>query len=112
MSRSSWLRRTSTPATSGGTSGSQHRRISVGWRGYVRAMTTEDAQERADLLETLAKHRSFLRQTVSGLTDEQAGKRTTVSELCLGGLIKHVTLVEARWFEFIVGGPSTIGSFD
>ena len=28
--------------------------------------------ERADLLETLAKHRGFLRFTVEGLTDEQA----------------------------------------
>jgi len=47
--------------------------------------------ERADLLETLAKHRGFLRFTVRDLTDDQAAKRTTTSELCLGGLIKHVT---------------------
>ena len=46
--------------------------------------------ERADLLETLAAHRYFLRHTVQGLTDEQARQRTTVSELTLGGLIKHV----------------------
>ncbi len=54
-----------------------------------RSMSSTDA-ERADLLETLAKHRSFLRFTVQGLTDEQAAQRTTVSELCLGGLLKHV----------------------
>ena len=29
------------------------------------------------------------------LTDEQAGERTTASELCLGGLIKHVTRMES-----------------
>ena len=29
-------------------------------------------QERADLLETLAKHRELFRFTVQGLTDEQA----------------------------------------
>jgi hypothetical protein len=61
--------------------------------------------ERADLLETLAKHRFFLRHTVRDLTDEQAARRTTVSELCLGGLIKHVTSVERRWINFITDGP-------
>ena len=40
--------------------------------------------ERADLLAALAKNRHFLRFTTRGLTDEQAGQRTTVSELCLG----------------------------
>ena len=46
--------------------------------------------ERSDLLESLAKHRFFLRFTVRDVTDEQAARRTTASELCLGGLIKHV----------------------
>ncbi len=41
--------------------------------------------ERADLLETLAKHRNFLRYTVRDLTDEQAAQRPTASGLCLGG---------------------------
>ena len=78
-------------------------------------MTTErapDTQERADFVETLRAHRSFLRHTVRGLTDERARQRTTVSELCLGGLIKHVTRVEQRWANFIEQGPSTIGSVD
>lgn len=71
---------------------------------------TVDA-ERADLLAVLAKHRHFLRFTTRGLTDEQAAQRTTVSELCLGGLIKHVTLVERNWARFIVDGPSAMGDF-
>ncbi|GAB3957415.1 hypothetical protein GCM10027614_72850 [Micromonospora vulcania] len=53
--------------------------------------------ERADLLQTLRRHRGFLLHTVDGLTDEQAATRTTVSELCLGGLIKHVAGTEQRW---------------
>src|SRR5678816_4878444 len=61
----------------------------AGFEGHDHPMTTDD-RERADLLETLAKHRGFLRQTVQGLTDEQAAQRTTISELCLGGLVKHV----------------------
>ncbi|MFD4576871.1 DinB family protein [Streptomyces sp. NPDC058417] len=68
--------------------------------------------ERADLLETLAKHRAFLRFTARDLTDEQAGLRTTVSELCLGGLVKHVTSAEKNWADFIVDGPSPEDDFD
>lgn len=68
--------------------------------------------ERADLLEALATHRYFLRYTVRDLTDEQAAQRTTVSELSLGGLIKHVTLTERQWINFILDGPSAMGSGD
>jgi hypothetical protein len=60
--------------------------------------------ERADLLETLAKHRGFLRHTVRGLTTEQASQRTTESALCLGGLVKHVTMAESNWLEFVLAG--------
>lgn len=67
--------------------------------------------ERADLLATLAKHRHFLRFTTRGLTDEQAGRRTTASELCLGGLIKHVAAAERYWAGFIQDGPSAMGDF-
>jgi len=66
-------------------------------------------QERADLLETLATQRFFLRRTVQGLTDEQARLRPTASQLCLGGLIKHVTHGEQQWTNFILdlpGGPT------
>jgi len=69
---------------------------------------TTTTGERADLLETLANQRHFLRLTVDGLTDEQAGQRTTASELCLGGLIKHVAEVESNWVDFILGGPDAM----
>jgi len=67
--------------------------------------------ERADLLAELGAARHFLRFTTRDLTDEQAGQRTTVSELCLGGLIKHVTSVERGWAEFILNGPSAMPDF-
>ncbi len=73
--------------------------------------TTSDtvaSDEHADLLETLAQHRSFLRFTVRDLTDEQAATRTTVSQLSLGGLIKHVTSMEAQWVRFILEGPAAM----
>ncbi|MGV7636862.1 mycothiol transferase, partial [Mycobacterium kansasii] len=49
--------------------------------------------ERNDILSLLAERRHFLRFTAQGLTDEQANTRSTVSELTVGGLIKHVTEV-------------------
>ena len=64
--------------------------------------------ERADLLATLAQHRHFLRFTARDLTDEQARQRTTVSELSVGGLIKHVTAVERGWANFIVEGTQAM----
>ncbi|MFS2294964.1 MAG: DinB family protein [Actinomadura sp.] len=68
--------------------------------------------ERADLLAMLAKHRHFLRFTTRDFSDEQAGLRTTASELCLGGLIKHVAGAERGWVDFILEGPSAMGDFD
>ena len=72
---------------------------------------TTTTGERADLLDSLAKHRHFLRFTVRDLTDEQAAQRTTASELCLGGLIKHVAATERQWITFVLEGPSAM-SFD
>jgi len=74
-------------------------------------MTTTEkiaTSERADLLDTLNSRRQFLRRAVANLTDEQAAARPTVSALSLGGLIKHVTVTEARWMTFAVGGAEAM----
>jgi len=84
--------------------GARHEPLQKG----VTMSTATLTGERADLLKTLDKHRGFLRYTVQGLTDEQAAQRTTASELCLGGLIKHVTRMESRWVDFILGGPQAM----
>lgn len=68
--------------------------------------------ERDDLVETLDRHRGLLRYTVRGLTDEQARLRPTASELCLGGLIKHVSATEKRWVDFILNGPRAMAGPD
>jgi uncharacterized damage-inducible protein DinB len=60
--------------------------------------------ERADLVQTLDRHRGFFRHTVRGLTDEQATQRTTASELTLAGLIKHVAHTEEKWANFAQRG--------
>ena len=69
---------------------------------------TTVSSERADLLANLAERRHFLRFTVRDLTDVQAAQRTTASELCLGGLIKHVTATEEGWVNFILNGPAAM----
>ncbi|MFI7589255.1 DinB family protein [Spongisporangium articulatum] len=71
--------------------------------------STTLTREREDLLESLGRHRYFLRFAVQGLTEEQARLRPTASELSLGGLIKHVAATEKQWADFIVNGGSAMG---
>lgn len=68
--------------------------------------------ERADLLESLTRHRFFLRFTVRDLTDEQARQHPIRSELCLGGLLKHVAATEQGWTDFILNGPDALAAAD
>ncbi|MDA3645861.1 DinB family protein [Saccharopolyspora indica] len=64
--------------------------------------------ERTALVTMLATTRSTLTSTVRGLSDDQLGERPTVSELCLGGLIKHVAAIEEMWLRFALEGPSAM----
>ena len=61
---------------------------------------TDKWAERRDLLESLRAHRSLLRSTAH---------RSTVSELTIGEIIKHVAAVESAWADFIVHGPRPSG---
>jgi len=65
--------------------------------------------ERREFIAALAKHRGLLVRTVRGMSEEQARLRPTASALCLGGLIKHVTTMEAGWANFITEGTSAMG---
>jgi hypothetical protein len=66
--------------------------------------------ERRDLVETLRAHRGFLRQTLQGLDQEQATRRTTVSVLNLAGLVKHVSDTEAGWLRFAKEGTEAMSA--
>jgi hypothetical protein len=68
--------------------------------------------ERNDLVNALREHRNLLLRTVSGLSDAQARLTPTASQLCLGGIIKHVALVEEGWVRFIEKGPPAQGPTD
>ncbi|MGW5385032.1 DinB family protein [Nocardia sp. NPDC003963] len=74
--------------------------------------TATPSGERADLLAELRAARFFLRFTTRDLTDEQAAARPVPSELCLGGLIKHVTGAERSWVEFVLHGTASSKDFD
>lgn len=74
-------------------------------KGSTMADTSTSGGERADILDLLHKHRELFLVTVRGLTDDQARQRPTVSELTLGGLVKHVSRTEQSWTRFIVAGP-------
>ncbi|MGK8487805.1 mycothiol transferase [Nocardia asiatica] len=63
-------------------------------------MSTE--QEREDLIAMLADQRALFRITLRGIDDEQARRRTTVSELTLGGLLHHLVSCERHWTSVIV----------
>jgi uncharacterized damage-inducible protein DinB len=79
----------------------------------VATMTTSNTltAEQTDLLQTLARHRFFLRNTTRDMSEEQIRQRSTVSELTLAKLIKHLVEMERQWVDFIVEGPSAMGDF-
>ncbi|RLV49963.1 DinB family protein [Nocardioides mangrovicus] len=62
--------------------------------------------ERDDLLQILDTRRALFLRTVEGIDDDQARTRTTVSELTLGGLVKHVAQTQEQWLSFITEGPA------
>ncbi|MFH9606055.1 DinB family protein [Streptomyces sp. NPDC017448] len=65
--------------------------------------------EREDLLSLVADQRTNFLYTVADLTEEQARIRTTVSELTLGGVVKHLAQVQSSWLEVIEGkGPAVV----
>ncbi|GAB2652618.1 mycothiol transferase [Nocardia goodfellowii] len=59
-------------------------------------------QEREDLIAMLAEQRELFKITLRGLDEEQARKRTTSSELTLGGLLHHLNNCERHWTKVII----------
>jgi uncharacterized damage-inducible protein DinB len=49
-------------------------------------------------------HRDTLKQKASGLTQEQLARTLGPSTLSLGGLLKHMALVEDNWFSVVLLG--------
>jgi uncharacterized damage-inducible protein DinB len=69
------------------------------------ALASSVADERSALREYLAYHQGAYFAVAHGLTDEQARSRPTVSELSIGGLIKHVTAMQRTWMSRVAAAP-------
>ncbi|GAB2894844.1 DinB family protein [Streptomyces deserti] len=64
--------------------------------------------EHGELLHALAEQRELLLITVRGLTDSQAARRTTVSDLTLGGIVKHLARGERVWAQIMAEGDGEL----
>ncbi|KUM97342.1 hypothetical protein AQI88_08475 [Streptomyces cellostaticus] len=64
--------------------------------------------ERGELLHALAEQRELLLIPVRGITDAQAAQRTTVSELTLGGIVKHLARGERVWAQIMLKGDGEL----
>ncbi|WIM87506.1 DinB family protein [Candidatus Mycobacterium wuenschmannii] len=69
------------------------------------ALASPVADERSALREFLAYHQSAFFAVAYGLTDEQARSSPTVSDLSVGGLIKHVTAMQRTWMSRVAAAP-------
>jgi hypothetical protein len=62
------------------------------------------------LQAALHDHRTGVLKKVAGLSEEDARRSTVPSGTNLAGLLQHLTFVESKWFEGIVGGGKPKGS--
>jgi uncharacterized damage-inducible protein DinB len=75
-----------------------------------------DPPSRAGEAETLVAfldyHRDTLLMKVTGLDREQLGCTLAPSTMTLGGLVKHITLVEDNWFSVVLKGNPAAAPWD
>ena len=69
------------------------------------ALASPVSDERSALREYLSYHQSAFFAVAYGLTDEQARLTPTVSELSVGGLVKHVTGMQRTWMSRVAAAP-------
>jgi uncharacterized damage-inducible protein DinB len=60
----------------------------------------------------LTYHRDTLRWKCSGLTQEQLAQPLAPTDMTLGGLMKHMAIVEAYWFDVILADRGYVAPFD
>ena len=70
------------------------------------------SDEATSLRAWLDFHRATLRLKADGLTQAQLAQRLPPSELTLGGLVKHMALVESSWLSRVFLGRPLIAPFD
>jgi uncharacterized damage-inducible protein DinB len=68
--------------------------------------------EVAVLRSFLTYHRDTLRWKCSGLTQEQLAQPLPPSDMTLGGMMKHLAIVESYWFDTVFAGDEYMPPFD
>jgi Protein of unknown function (DUF664) len=76
----------------------------------IRPPPRED--EVTTLRAFLDYHRDTLRWKCAGLTQQQLAQALPPSDMTLGGLMKHLAVVESDWFEDTFAGGSLMSPFD
>jgi len=66
------------------------------------------ADEATTLQTYLDYHRDTLRQKSAGLTAEQLNATLAPSSMTLGGMLKHLSLVESNWFNDVLMGRDEV----
>lgn len=79
-------------------------------------MTPEEPAHHADEATTLCQfldyHRAVLRQKCQDLTAAQLNQSLPPSDMTLGGLLKHLAVVECSWFSEDLLGEPLMAPFD
>jgi hypothetical protein len=70
------------------------------------------ADEATTLRAFLDFHRDTFRWKCSGLTQEQLAQAHGPSDMTLGGMMKHLAVVESGWFEDTFAGHGLMPPFD
>ncbi|WP_079405713.1 DinB family protein [Streptomyces sp. 3211] len=71
--------------------------------------TEVPGDERGTLLAFVEAQRTAIRESLLGLSEEQAASRPSVSELTLSGLLKHVAECELSWLRMAQQRPNELG---
>jgi hypothetical protein len=70
------------------------------------------ADEAASLRGFLDHHRDTFRMKCAGLTQEQLARALPPSDMTLGGMMKHLAIVDQSWFEDDFAGGGLMPPFD
>ncbi len=70
------------------------------------------ADEATTLRAFLDFHRDTFRWKCAGLTQQQLAEALPPSDMTLGGMMKHLAIVESGWFEETFRGGQTMPPFD
>ena len=62
--------------------------------------------QRARVAELIDEYRVALHDALNDLTEDEARRRLVVSKTTVLGLVKHVSFVEAVWFDQAITGKA------